>query len=299
MLGFRSFAINLVRCSSPGAVGPVETRRGEGRCAFSPGTHLASHLRHLQTPKCRVGPRARCVSSPRVLMSVSWENIAANIFFSISEDCAEKRLFARILCEFYLDYLAGLSLANSESSRSRLWRGLVYGTYLRWWDSRIRWNLRRKSERTLEKSSGIVIKRVLSLAELYTRVSDANGANKGAALVKTPSIYACVEGRYSLCLGKPDFYVWRTCSREERRGGGISSPATGKSCLPIHTCVQGRPSKTWNCNRSGITIVSPMASPSGKHSLFLHTFTYCRENYMDLRWKKIGVFFRILDLSII
>lgn len=61
-LGFRSFSINLARGSPWRTVGPVETRRGEGPLsAFSPDAHLAFHPRHLRV-KCRVGPRARCVS---------------------------------------------------------------------------------------------------------------------------------------------------------------------------------------------------------------------------------------------
>lgn len=135
-------------------------------------------------------------------------------------------------------------------------------------------------------------------SELCTRASDANGNNKGAALVKTRDIHACVEGRYSPRLGKPDFYVWRTCSwGETGGGGGASSPATGKSCLSIHTCVQGRPSKTWNCSRSGITIVSPMASSSSTVYLCISSYIAVKIIWIyDLFMEKR---FKVLDLLII
>lgn len=104
------------------------SRQGEekARCAFSPGTHLASHLRHLQTPKCRVGPRARCVASLRVLTSVVLRKSRGKRFFFLSSALREKDLCFRPGFYAVFAYTTrDFSFSSSESSWSRFWRGLV------------------------------------------------------------------------------------------------------------------------------------------------------------------------------
>lgn len=110
-------------------MGPVETRRGEG--AFSSGTHLASHLRHLQTPKCRVGPRARCVSSLRVLTSVVLRKSPDKRFFFYLRTERKRSLFsAGILRGFYVYHSGSLAreqwiIAESILKRTCLRDGLA------------------------------------------------------------------------------------------------------------------------------------------------------------------------------
>lgn len=104
-------------------------------------------------------------------------------------------------------------------------------------------NVHGNSEGTLENSSSIVIERILSLVELCTRASDANSANKGTALVKTPKVFTRVSKRDTLRTSENRIFTCEERAREERQEEEVplhrllENPA-------IHTCVQGRPSKT-------------------------------------------------------
>lgn len=210
-------------------MGPVETRRGEGPLHlfswYPPGVSPEAPS-DIQVPR-------RSASAVRVLSSSSHEcpeKISRQTFFFLPTRWEERGLCFR--SRFYPVFTLNLSFANvnrevNHRGADSLKRTCPLG---RWRDSWIRQTCAEKGN-----SSGIVI------IGGTLHASDANGSNKSAPLIKT-RVHACVERRYSLRLGKPDFYVWRTCSRGEAGGrGGASSLATGKSCLPIHTCVQGRP----------------------------------------------------------
>lgn len=143
-------------CSSPGAVGPVETRRGEGPLRlfswYPPGVSP-------EAPSDTQVPR-RSASAVRVLSSSSHERCPEKIsrhtvFFPLVRSAPKERgvcFRLEFFAIFYVDY------SRSPSSRTvnhrRFWRGLVYGTLSRLANSansRAE-NVCGKSEGTLENS---------------------------------------------------------------------------------------------------------------------------------------------------
>lgn len=234
------FSINLAR-GLPGAVGLVKTRRGEGPASLpTPTWRPTWSTFRPQVP--RRSASAQRVLSSRFLTSVVLRKLRGKI--SPLYRWTPYWKYKSLLFSF-----RGFSLKLLVTTRWVVVKTILKKISLRRNGGNIRaenkkcveieWN---DVRRTTKRSRGS-LRPAKHCARAQIRISDANGANKGAALIKTTGICSCIEERLfaSRKVGFLRAKRARLLREYEGEGEGASSPATGKSCLPIYTCVQGRP----------------------------------------------------------
>lgn len=257
--------MNFVR-GTRSAVGSVETRRGEDPPPSLPTPTWRFTWGTFTLSAASVRERGACVLSTEILTSVVLRKFrsSAGGDLAFEQSSRRRRVASRLRRELPRD----LALANGESSCNRSRKSTDFP----------RRREKREDERTLENSPVLVgyHERTSSRRRIFARARVARVAR--TVLIKVlRSLRQQVSARVSkgdgLCpTGTRIFSCWSVLvSREDRaaraggrrggRGGGgreeAPLPATGKSCLPIPTCVQGRPrGKTRNCSRYAITIVS-------------------------------------------
>lgn len=239
------FSINLAGC---GGAGQDKERR---RPRFSPDTHLASHLRHLRASSAAsVRERVACVSSLQDFSRASsWGNFAARFRFFIGGLLVLKELV-------FAAYFSRVLRKTTRKFAYKRWV-VVKGRFLKvysfaaweWWQYS-----RGKQKKYTEKECN---EEVRELNEGIKRISlpgKTSRARKFAWVTRTvlikvlrslrQQVFVRVSKRDTLCLSESRIFTSEACSSLEKGQGKErrrSSPATGKSCLPIYTCAQGRP----------------------------------------------------------